>query len=533
MRTPWHYLVLTASNSAQAMAYESQLHPRLARGPLARVSRVLVVPDQDGKRVGSGGSTIQCLLRILDDCGAAGSFAEALRALRELRILIVHAGGDSRRLPAYSPRGKIFVPLPGGETLFDRLTSNLLDLPGNPEGQMVIAAGDALISFDPSAADLSGRGLTALAGLAAPEEAARHGVFCADASGSVRYYLQKPALEEQISAGALDASGRSLLDVGVMGLSAHASTALLQAFCREGNGGLSFKPRYRDLVFEHGLDLYREICCALGTEATLDHYVATAHDSGSGWLSKDLAELFPVLKWLPFQVAVLNRHSFLHFGSTRQLITSGARLVQEDSGARPPEGLLLVDTAVEQGGSVVGRDSWVEGCRVRAPLALGGWNVIVGTDIAEPLQLAPRACLDVCRGRGRRGDLVWFIRCYGIEDSFKHPAGDGGTFNGLPLAEWLEAAGASAADVWDAGLPDSARTLWYARVFPAETQPGGYARWLWMHDPRHADEDQKRLFVEADRYSAAEVALAADLDHDYKMRESLRAAAPKERGLSQ
>ena len=67
--------------------------------------------------VGSGGSTLQCLAEVLrresQPGRATGVTASAEAILSRLRILIVHAGGDSRRLPAYSPCGKIFIPLPG------------------------------------------------------------------------------------------------------------------------------------------------------------------------------------------------------------------------------------------------------------------------------------------------------------------------------------------------------------------------------------------------------------------------------------
>src|SRR5262245_24522176 len=100
---PWDYLVLTASNDHQAAAYEKQLQLRRQIGLLAHVRTALVVADRAGKRIGSGGSTVECLRLLLEREGG----------LRGRRILIVHAGGDSRRLPAYSPCGKIFVPVPG------------------------------------------------------------------------------------------------------------------------------------------------------------------------------------------------------------------------------------------------------------------------------------------------------------------------------------------------------------------------------------------------------------------------------------
>ena len=169
----WDYLVLTASNAAQARAYEMQLESRRQCGLLPQVREALVVPDLEDRRIGSGGSTLLCLARIL---------ARERRPLRDLRVLIVHAGGDSRRLPAYGPCGKIFVPLPTQRdaplpvTLFDRLVPAFLALPpGAPgQGQVVVAAGDALIHFDAANVSLSRAGLAAVGCYATPEEASRH-----------------------------------------------------------------------------------------------------------------------------------------------------------------------------------------------------------------------------------------------------------------------------------------------------------------------------------------------------------------------
>ena len=113
----WDYFVVTASNDAQAATYESQLALRREFGMLAGVRNVLVVADPGGKRVGSGGSTICCLAEIAArelaarPAGATGPAAwESI--FRRLRILILHAGGDSRRLPAYGSCGKLFIPVP-------------------------------------------------------------------------------------------------------------------------------------------------------------------------------------------------------------------------------------------------------------------------------------------------------------------------------------------------------------------------------------------------------------------------------------
>jgi fucokinase len=285
MPAAWDYLILTASNEEQARAYEGQLRVRRDLGQLTRVREALVVADPDGKRVGSGGSTLFSLAAVL----------EREPRLEGLRILIVHAGGDSRRLPAYSPCGKIFVPVPGqsqgalGMTLFDRLVPSFLDLPAGFDGagQVVVTSGDALLRFDPESARFDAPGMTLLSSFVAPEEAARHGVYLVGDDGALRLYLQKPSLTDQAACGAINRHGKTALDIGVMSFDAATAAALLCAFDLG---------RYRDRILAFGVDLYREICCAMGTEATFEHYVHNARAAGCRWDEADLARFYPALR---------------------------------------------------------------------------------------------------------------------------------------------------------------------------------------------------------------------------------------------
>jgi len=173
---PWDYLILTASSDVQAAAYERQLQMRRQLQLLCGARQTMVVADPGGRRVGSGGSTICSLLAVLDRemTGLGGDRASPelwTGLLRQLRILIIHAGGDSRRLPAYSPCGKLFVPLPGAgdsalaTTLFDRQLPLYLDLPPGQSGagQVVIASGDVLLGFAPEEVRLASSGITGLA----------------------------------------------------------------------------------------------------------------------------------------------------------------------------------------------------------------------------------------------------------------------------------------------------------------------------------------------------------------------------------
>lgn len=497
----WDYLVLTASNARQARAYEFQLNLRRQYGLLPQVRDALVVADLEDRRIGSGGSTLLCLLRIVERerlrHGRRDGVAEILR---KLRILIVHAGGDSRRLPAYGPCGKIFVPLPVTSAsplpvaLFDRLVPDFLALPPgiSGRGQVVVAAGDALVLFDAAHVSLSRPGLTALGCYASPDEASRHGVFSIGDNGVVSLYLQKPSAAEQQRRSAIGAAGLTALDVGVMSFDAEAAESLLDAF------GVAETPA---VLLSGEIDLYREICCAMGNAASLEHYLNSVRASGSTWTEDALSRLYPALNRVRFHVQLVPSCRFLHFGSTRQLIESGQALANHKVPA-----VLAVNNCLAPAARIEGRDSWVEGCRIRADLTLPGQNVLVGVDIDAPLSLPPGACLEVVQGRSRAGADVCFIRCYGIRDTFKV----GSQFCGRPLADWLGAAGLKDHDVWPDARDRVGRSLWTARVFPAGMSAGDYRRWLWMYAPEAAAARELQAFRETDRYSAAEIAFLAD-----------------------
>ena len=71
---PWHYLILTAANDDQAAAYEAQIGMRLEAGQLTQLRDTLVVADPQGRRVGSGGSTLDA---------SSKCFAAKLRGARK------------------------------------------------------------------------------------------------------------------------------------------------------------------------------------------------------------------------------------------------------------------------------------------------------------------------------------------------------------------------------------------------------------------------------------------------------------------
>ena len=135
----WDYVFLTASNGHQAHMYELQIQNR--KDHLPSRTKYIVIHDEGGLSVGSGGATLSVLKKL----------REYENSFEGLRILVIHSGGDSKRIPQYSASGKLFssVPhkLPDGRnsTLFDELMISISSIPGRMKEGMLLLSGDVLL----------------------------------------------------------------------------------------------------------------------------------------------------------------------------------------------------------------------------------------------------------------------------------------------------------------------------------------------------------------------------------------------------
>ncbi len=282
--------------------------------------------------------------------------------------------------PAYGPCGKIFIPVPGENdsavclSLFDRQLPTYLALPAPTQGrgQVVIASGDVLLRFDPTRVKFTREGITGLACYAQPEQASRHGVFCRGQEDEVRLYLQKPSIAEQTAMGAIDAYGQSCLDIGVMHFDAATAVRLLQLFGARPDAAESSswpadeaRPSWNADWISTGRSAAR--WAARPAPITMP---ARPGKAGRNGRRPCLGELFKTLSAIPFNVQLLTHCDFLDFGTSRGILGSGTRLLQEDRGVSQLRSFLDINNEIAAGGSVQGSASWVEGCRIHSPLTL-------------------------------------------------------------------------------------------------------------------------------------------------------------------
>ena len=527
-------LVLTAAGKEQAAGFERELRLREEIGWLEGIAQWHVVPDPEGRRIGSGGSTLYSVAEVIRACRTRSNSETDLAAIFRndfagRRVLIIHSGGDSRRLPACGVSGKCFLPLPASgdgplpRTLFDRLLFQMVQFPRprNVAGEVsgggvLVASGDVWLDFASSDVLFQQEGVTGMACPAPPELARHHGVYLRGPDGSVRQFLQKPSPARQEQSHAVSVDGKSLLDVGVVHFSPCVVERLLTTFGGQLDGNeLCWTTALGAAMNGYGLDLYRELLCAWGEKTTCERYIEETFSAGTPWPRNLLRELFEAIDGEPFHVVVPAKVAFRHLGTSRQLIEEGAALVEPLAGvglcseSGIGTGVAVVSSLIGNGGSVSGAPSWIEGCEIQASLCLAGENLVAGTDITQPVQLSRGECVDVIPARSRSGGDVLIVRCYKTDDLFLGRPDRSQSFCNLPLMTWLQAVGALESDVWE-GVAASDRSDWTARLFPAIDRQEEWMSWLWMLNPEKATESDLSRWRSADRYSLSEISRFAD-----------------------
>lgn len=197
--------------------------------------------DPVGVKLGSGGGTAW-LLREWERCHRNADKTE--------KRILLHAGGQSRRLPSYAPSGKILTPIPvfrwaRGQRLGQNLLSLQLPLYEKimeraPEGlRTLIASGDVYIRAEEPLQDIPQADVVCYGLWVDPVLATHHGVFVSDRQQpeALDFMLQKPSLDEL---GQLSKTHLFLMDIGIWILSDRAVDLLIKRSLKpdDGSGNL-------------------------------------------------------------------------------------------------------------------------------------------------------------------------------------------------------------------------------------------------------------------------------------------------------
>ena len=364
--------------------------------------------DPVGHRLGSGGGTTW----LLQECFRADSSAVPEPAegqlfdawlSREKRILI-HAGGQSKRLPSYAVSGKVLMPLPvfrweRGQKLSQNLLSVQLPLYEKmmamaPENiHTMVVSGDVLIRATQPLqpipeADVVCYGLWLDASIAK-----NHGVFVSSRQtpSVLKQMLQKPSVQKLTE---IQKDHFFLTDIGVWLLSDKAVKLLAKRSLADNCQLSTVNCQLKEY------DLYGEFGCALGTDPT----------KPDGEVSD-----------LSVAIVPLNGGEFYHFGTSKEMISSTLRLQNLVNDQREimhldrkPHPSIFVQNAVTKiGFTEENSDIWIENSYVGEKWHLTHDHVITGVPENDwEISLEPGECIDVVPV----GESDYEVRRYKIDE---------------------------------------------------------------------------------------------------------------------
>ena len=352
--------------------------------------------DPIGHRLGSGGGTTWLLQSSWsEECGVRSEEFDSWLS-REKRILI-HAGGQSKRLPSYAVSGKILIPIPvfrweRGQKLSQDLLSVQLPLYEKmmrmaPDSiHTMIVSGDVLIRTTQPLQPVPDADVVCYGLWLDASVAKNHGVFVSSrrTPSVLKQMLQKPSVA---TLGELQKDHFYLTDIGVWMLSDKA-VKLLAKKCTADDGQLQ------------EYDLYGEFGCCLGTDPTIR--------------DEELSQL-------KVAIVPLAGGEFYHFGTSREMITSTLRLQNLVNDQRQimhldrkPHPSIFVQNAITQIPlTEENTNVWIENSYIGKRWHLTHDHVITGVPENDwDISLEPGECIDVVPV----GESDYEVRRYRIDE---------------------------------------------------------------------------------------------------------------------
>lgn len=379
-----------------------------------------VSSDPEGKRIGSGGGTTHLLTELFHL--EKGEDFETWLA-KEKRI-IIHAGGQSRRLPAYAALGKSLLPMPvfrwsRGQSLDQRLIhlqTPLFDqiLEKAPKKlNTLIASGDTLIFSGKNIPKIPEADIVCFGMWLEPEKATNHGVFFAshETPDQLKFMLQKPSIQKIKE---LIHEYYFLMDIGIWLISDKAINLLMKRCGWKNEAYENDTPEFYDLYSNFGRSM---------GDSPIE-------------FDEEISQL---------KVALVNLEGgeFYHLGNTSELISSNLAIQNRITDQReiwhrhikPHPSIFILNAEVHSELTTKQSNLWIENSHIPSGWELAGNHVL--THIPEnnwSLKLPSGTCLDL----SPISENEVAIRNYGFNDPFRGVlASDSTTFMGISLKKWL------------------------------------------------------------------------------------------------
>lgn len=460
----WDYIILTASNEAQATAYRNQIENRLEKGLLPEETTYAVLPDPEGKRVGSGGATFQVMRYI------AEQEPERENPFKNRRILVIHSGGDSKRVPQYSAIGKLFSPVPRelpdgrSSTLFDEFIVGMSGVPSRIQEGMLVLSGDVLLLFNPLQIDAQFDGAAAISIKEPVATGKNHGVFLNDGHDYVKCFLHKQTEERLREMGAVNKAGNVDLDTGAVLFGSALLQALFRLISTEGKVD---EKKFRQFCNEEArISFYGDFLYPLANDSTLeDFYKEAAEGQLNEALHECRTQIWNAIHHFSMKLLCLSPAEFIHFGTTRELRSLVTKDVQDYEFL---DWKMQVNSAVQKEGfaahnayvgsrAKIGKEAYLENCYILGNSEVGDGTVLSHVRVMDrkiPEQIVMHG-IELTGGKK-------VIRIYGVPDNPKGKYPGEVSFLGTTLNQFMAQNKVTKEELWKG----EETYLWFADLYP-------------------------------------------------------------------
>jgi len=460
--------------------------------------------DPVGQKLGSGGGTAW----LLSQCASRDGAHDFDSWLSQEKRILVHAGGQSRRLPAYAACGKVLLPIP----VFrwergQKLSQTLLDLQLSlyemvmkqaPDSlRTLIVSGDVFIRSTKPLQNIPEADVVCYGLWVDPSLAKNHGVYFMNRNTPevLDFVLQKPSTSRMAE---LSQTHLALMDIGIWLLSDRAVKLLCKRSLQE-NICTDEMPTTPESYASY--DLYSDFGCALG-----EHPTAIDEE----------------LNKLKVAILPLEGGEFYHFGTTPEMISSTTALqnlvrdqrliLQKDVKQQPS--VFTQNAVIELKFAEDNTDIWVENSYIGSRWQLSSRNVVTGVPYNDwAISLKPSQCIDV----EAYGDDSYVLRPYGFVDAFRGDITNPSTkYLGAPMPTWLEKHNVKPQDLV------CTSDLQSARLFPVCSsldQMERILQWMLSESP---SEDLSAEWLALPRLSADDISSFTNLERQEAQRRSFR-----------
>lgn len=457
----WDWIAVTASNDRQAEAYQIQLDSRKERGLLHPGTRYIVVADIGGERIGSGGATLNVLYVIAKEIG--------FDRLLKQKILVIHSGGDSRRIPQYSACGKLFSPIPralwDGENavLLDELLMAVTRVPSRVSYGMLIMPGDTELLFNPLQLELFACDAAGLSMKANLSEGKEHGVFLSGADGIVKRFLHKQTESVLREVGAANQKDQVDIDTGCIWLDSKLVLEMTGLFYENGN---FLEERFGEYVNgDVRLNFYNDFVMPLASEVCWEEYRDSAPENGfSEQLIRCRERIWERLHRYSIKLVRMAPARYIHVGMTEELYDLMVRKIGEYRYLGWEKRILCNQGAGSDYSGInsyvgdkvfVSGDSYLENCVLTGKVEVCGKSILSGLSVNFDIELPTGVVIHGLKLKS--GQYV--CRIYGIEDNPK------GSIDSLCLGSSLrrlmQVTGMEASLLWE----DMPPSIWNAKLY--------------------------------------------------------------------